>query len=62
MSQEQQINNAFDYLSIVLTNSIVYFTANFATPLISFTTATLSLYYIIRKIRKEFFTEQKEEK
>ena len=54
MNGHQNIDKAFDFLSILLTNSIVYFTVNYATPMISFTTASLSLFYIIVKIKKEF--------
>lgn len=58
MNGHQNIDKAFDFLSILLTNSIVYFTVNYATPIISFTTASLSLFYIIVKIKKEFKTKE----
>jgi len=49
------VGTANDIIKIVATNSVVYIVASYATPLISFLTASLSLYYIIRKIKKEFF-------
>jgi len=51
---ERQINNGFDLLAVLATNGILFFVNNYATPLISLATAICSLYYIIRKIKKEF--------
>lgn len=51
----EHVGSANDIIKVVATNGILFMVANYATPIISFITASLSLYYIIRKIRKEFF-------
>ena len=48
-----------DILLVVTTNGVVFTIANYGTPLVSFTTALLSLFYIIRKIKKEIYTKDK---
>lgn len=53
----EQINSANDIVKVIATNGIVFLVANYATPIISFVTACASLYYIIRKIKKEFFND-----
>jgi hypothetical protein len=49
------MNKFFDILLVLYTNSIVYMVLQYGTPVISFFTAIISLYYIIRKVKKEFF-------
>jgi len=49
------LNKFFDILLVLYTNSIVYMVLQYGTPVLSFFTACISLYYIIRKVKKEFF-------
>lgn len=51
-----QINSVTDLLYVISTNGIVFLVSHYGTPIISFSTACLSLYYIIRKVKKEFFS------
>ena len=51
------IQSANDIVKVLATNGVIFLVANYATPLITFCTACLSLYYIIRKVKKEFFTD-----
>lgn len=53
----EHVGSANDIVKVIATNGVVFLVANYATPLISFCTASLSLYYIIRKIKKEFFSD-----
>jgi hypothetical protein len=55
MESHKQIENVQDLLAVIATNGIVYIVGNYGTPIISFLTACFSLYYVIRKIKKEFF-------
>lgn len=51
------INSITDLIFVISTNGIVYLVSEYATPIISFFTASLSLYYIIRKVKKDFFSD-----
>ena len=53
------MNKFIDIAMVIYTNSVVYVVLQYGTPLLSFTTASLSLFYIIRKIKKEFYTKDK---
>jgi len=55
MEPHKQIENVQDLLAVIATNGIVYVVGNYGTPIVSFLTACFSLYYVIRKIKKEFF-------
>ena len=48
-----------DVLLVITTNGVVFTISHYGTPLISFTTAALSLFYIIKKIKKEIYTKDK---
>jgi len=53
------MNKILDILVVVYTNSIVYVVLQYGTPILSFVTTILSLFYIIRKLKKEFYTKDK---
>lgn len=55
MNNHQDYNTIPDLLLVISTNGVIYLVSEFATPVISLCTACASLYYIVRKIRKEFF-------
>jgi hypothetical protein len=57
MESHKHIENVQDLLAVIATNGIVYIVGNYGTPIISFFTACISLYYVIRKVKKEFFNE-----
>jgi len=50
------VDSVNDIVKVIATNGVVYMMATYAVPFISFATACLSLYYIIRKIKKEFYS------
>ena len=54
---EEHIQTVNSILNVAAANGLIYLTAQYATPIISFFTAGLSLYYIVRKIKKEFFSD-----
>lgn len=52
------MNKFMDILVVIYTNSVVYVILQYGTPVLSFCTAALSLFYIIRKIKKEFYNKK----
>lgn len=54
---EHQVNSLTDILIVIGTNGLIYFLSDFATPILTFATALCSLYYITRKIKKDFFNK-----
>jgi len=53
------MNKIVDILMVIYTNSVVYVIIQYGTPLLSFVTTILSLFYIVRKLKKEFYTKDK---
>ena len=51
------MNKILDILMVIYTNSVVYVVIQYGTPVLSFFTTILSLFYIIRKLKKEFYTK-----
>jgi len=49
------MNTIPDLLLVISTNGPIYLVSEFATPVISLCTACASLFYIVRKIKKEFY-------
>jgi len=49
------MNTIPDLLLVISTNGLIYLVNEFATPVISLCTACASLFYIVRKIKKEFY-------
>lgn len=53
------MNKLEDIMLVLYTNSILFTFLKYGTPAVSFITALLSLFYIIRKIKKEFYSKEK---
>jgi hypothetical protein len=55
---EHQFNSLADILLVIGANGLIFFLQDVATPLLTFTTALCSLYYIGRKIKKDFYNNK----